>query len=115
MKKLWICGYALLVAVMVSPLYLSWLFPAAALANAVILTLWVANAGTDCMNYYNKSYMSIVWQEGIEYRKLVRKKIKRKEDFPLCLRELSACMTCWCIFFGSVLLHIVLRFLLKLW
>ena len=115
MKKLWIPIHVLLIGIMVSPLYLSWLFPALALADLLILAVWRLNSGTECMKYYQKGFFSIMYHDRIQYRRLVRKKLKKQDDFPTCLQELSASSTCIIIYFVTAILFIILRFLLKLW
>ena len=115
MKNLWIPIHVLLIVVMASPLYLSWVFPALALADILVLFVWRLSAGIDCMKYYQKSFFSIMYHDRIQYRRLVRKKLKKKEDFPKCLQDLSASSMCIAIYFISAILFIVLRFIFRLW
>lgn len=115
MKKLWMCIHGLLIVIMISPLYVTWIFPITALADVLILLAWGVNATSDCLRHYQKSHLWIMYHERVRYNKLVRRTQKKKEDFPVCMQELSSAVTCTYLFFGSALAFIVLRFVFRLW
>ena len=115
MKKIWMCFHGMLVLIMASPLYLSWILPVLFITELFVIGIWGMFACIDCVNYYQKHYVSIMFHECVQYRKLVRKKIRKKEDFPVCLQKFSDALICSRIFFISIFLFIWLRFILRLW